>query len=450
MTVLVAAGGAVLEDTRTDAERSGMQNSMAAFSSKASLVGLGESGAQEFSLGRTSAGDVRVDPEAGSVTLWLNRTGDADREKINSTDLGAVVYESGDTEIAYQGGGVWERRGGASRMVSPPEYHYRLNTLTFPIMTVRGGGQASGSVEGRVSRGPAGRSEAWFPNPDADDNFTNPLDQGTVLVEVESRYCEGWEGFFTERSQGAIKESCGDNGTVVVDLTVPFQLSADEPVVAKEIIPSGNGEGNGSNDRDVPDSWTDGVVAPSISPEVEDRIDECESGGCDSSMGDDTVTAGTYDLTDGGDVDAGTFDTGDGNITLVVDGDLELNEIDIEGDGTVSIYIRGELTVDSAVNDGGNASQLMAFVHSSGSVRFDGESDYTGVIYAPKSDLTMNGSPAIDYTGALVVETFDLNGNLDKLDFRSDPSLDGYQLVGGDRPLTYLHVSENRIDVGFD
>jgi len=43
VTVLVAAGGAVLEDTRTDAERSGMQNSMAAFSSKASLVGLGVS-----------------------------------------------------------------------------------------------------------------------------------------------------------------------------------------------------------------------------------------------------------------------------------------------------------------------------------------------------------------------------------------------------------------------
>jgi len=125
VAVLFGVGGTVVSDTRADAERSQMENSMSGFSSKASLVGLGESGDQRFSLGRASEGDVTIDPDAGRVTLYVDRPDTPDREELNSTSLGAVIYESGDTEVAYQGGGVWRRQGEFSRMISPPEYHYR-------------------------------------------------------------------------------------------------------------------------------------------------------------------------------------------------------------------------------------------------------------------------------------------------------------------------------------
>jgi hypothetical protein len=114
------------------------------------------------------------------------------------------------------------------------------------------------------------------------------------------------------------------------------------------------------------------------------------------------------------------------------------------------LYIRDELTVKSSVNDGGNASQLTSLVHSDGSVSFTGSSDYTGVIYAPNSDIDLNGVPQINYEGALVVEDLYPNGNADKMEFVSDPSLNGYQIVEGNRPLTYLHVSENPVEVEFD
>jgi flagellin-like protein len=435
VTALVAIGGAVIDDTRADAERSQMENAISGFSSKASLVGLGEAGNQRFALGRTSNGNVRVAPDAGEVALHVNRTGEPKIE-LNRTTFGAVVYESDGTEIAYQGGGVWERRDGTSRMISPPEYHYQLETLTFPIVTVAGEGRANGQVSGTVQAG--GEGNEWYPIR-GNETLSNPLEGGTVLVEVKSRYCAGWETFFAERSQGMIQEACGDDQTLTVDLSVPFSISGDQPVVAESIH------------GDVPDDWNweESTVAPSVSPEVEDEIEACASGGCGDPP-DGEISAGTYNSSGAESFNNVTFNTSDGDIAVVADGDLTLKDIDIEGDNNVTLYIRDELTIKSSVNDGGNASQLTSLVHSDGSVSFTGSSDYTGVIYAPNSDIDLNGVPQINYEGALVVEDLYPNGNADKMEFVSDPSLNGYQIVEGNRPLTYLHVSENPIEVEFD
>ena len=73
VTALLLTGGPVLSDTRADAEQSQTENAMAQFSSKASLVGLGESGDQRFSLGRISEGSVRIDERAGNVSVYADR-----------------------------------------------------------------------------------------------------------------------------------------------------------------------------------------------------------------------------------------------------------------------------------------------------------------------------------------------------------------------------------------
>jgi len=437
VTALLAVGGTVISDTRADAERSQMENSMSGFSSKASLVGLGEAGDQRFSLGRTSEGQVDVREDAGRVTLYINRTGEPGREELNSTSLGAVVYESGDTEVAYQGGGVWQRRGGASWMISPPEYHYQLETLTFPIMTVSGDGGSSGNVAGTVRAGQD--SNDWFPL-ENDDERSNPLEDGTILVEVESRYCSGWETFFSERSQGTIEESCGNDQTVTVDLTVPFRFSADSPVTATEINPSGG--------DDVPEEWKEGVVAPSASPEVEAKLEDCPEN-CNPPPESEEIDPGEYSVSGDYTLDGVTFNTGTGDTTLAVDGDLELGEVDVDGDGNVTLYVRDELSVDGNVNSNGNADQLITLVHSDGNVEYKSES-FTGVIYAPKSTVEVRGAPSRGYNGAIVSEEFNLRGNIERFAFEPAEELDDYQLLGGDRPLTYLHVSENAIDVELD
>lgn len=437
---IFTAGGAVINDARADAEQTQMENAMASFSSKASLVGLGESGDQRFSLGRVTEGDVRVDPDAGTVTL-LYEPEDGNERELNTTSLGAIIYESGDTEIAYQGGGVWERRGIGSRMISPPEYHYRLETLTFPIMTVSGTGRSSGSVDGTVQSGIEGSD--WFPIKD-NDTRSNPLEEGSVRVRIESRYCAGWEAFFTERSQAVVDEPCDGDETVTVDLTVPFGVNADEPVMTKSIEPTAG---------DVPEEWSDDVVAPSVTSEVEAKIESCQKNEneCDDIVGSE-ITAGEYFVSDEHTFDDVTFDTSEGDVNVIVDGDVQLDQVSVDGDNNVTLYVRDELELEGGadVNTDGTPTQFVAFVHSDGTVEFNGGVSYTGIIYAPGSDVDLTGVPSMTYVGALVVDTLETKGTLDQFDFQSTEDLDGYQLVGGARPLTYLHVSENPIDVEFD
>ena len=459
VTALIAVGGAVIDDTRADAERSQMENSMSGFSSKASLVGLGEAGDQRFSLGRASEGSVAVQPDAGNVTLYINRTGESSREELNSTSLGAVVYESGDTEVAYQGGGVWQRRGDASWMISPPEYHYQLETLTFPIVTVSGDSRSSGDVSGRIRSG--SDTDDWFPIRD-NNTRSNPLENGTVLIEVESRYCDAWETFFTERSQSAVDEPCGNDETVTVDLTVPFTLTADSPVIAREINPTGgsgrgNSEGNtptGGNGQensegDIPENWREDVVAPSASSEVDAKLAGCRNGNCNKPLTTGDIGPGEYNVSEDHTFDNVTFDTSSGDVTVAVDGDLDLKNIEINGGGNVTLYVYDELSVDDDVNSDGGADQLITLLHSDGNVEYKSDS-FTGVIYAPKSTVEIRGAPARGNKGAIVAGVLNVRGNIDKYDFESADELDDFTLLGGDRPLTYLHVSENSVEVEFD
>ena len=441
VTALFLVGGTVLSDTRGDAERSQTENAMSQFSSKASLVGLGEAGDQRFAMGRLSEGDVTVQPDSGRVTLLVNRTGQSDREELNSTSLGAVVYRSGDREIAYQGGGVWERQGSHSRMLSPPEYHYRLETLTFPVMTVSGEGRSSGDVSGTVRTGK--EPESWYPI-QGNETRSNPLDEGTIIVRVESRYCTGWETFFEQRSEGILQQSCadGDPDTVEVDLVVPFSIESDTPVKGRSIERNGNSE--------VPDEWDDDAVAPSVTLEVETRLEECPENDCKDLSESGTITTGDY-LADGdhtfGDVE---FDTSDGDITAVIDGDLNLDgPLDIDGSGSVTLYVTGN--VDSSgnpqINTGGNATRLATLVHSDAeSVDLSGNIQYTGLMYAPGSTVEISGNT--DVRGAVVGDSVELNGEPN--DVRGAEELDGYQIAAGDRVLTYLHVSENPIEVDLD
>ncbi|MFC7194689.1 hypothetical protein ACFQL4_08535 [Halosimplex aquaticum] len=58
-----------------------------------------------------------------NVTIY-NQSADETKTLTNVT-LGAVRYENGDHDIAYQGGGVWKGTEAGTTMLSPPEFHFR-------------------------------------------------------------------------------------------------------------------------------------------------------------------------------------------------------------------------------------------------------------------------------------------------------------------------------------
>jgi len=195
----VALGGAALDDSRRTADLQRAEGAMAQLDSKASLVAHGGSPSQRVSFG-SGGGDVDVDHDAGRMVVAENGTGD----EILNASLGALVYERDGTRIAYQGGGVWRSDGNRSRMVSAPEFHYRGETLTVPLVTVSENATVDGDDVILTSEGSPKRHVA----------------QNTVLddirVTVTGDYHEGWAAFFESRTDARIVDRGDDSVTVLL------------------------------------------------------------------------------------------------------------------------------------------------------------------------------------------------------------------------------------------
>lgn len=227
IALIVSIAGTALDSTRDTTNVESTAHAMSQLDSRAALVALGRTDSQSVSMGRAREGTYTVDEGAGWLRIThLNHTGTSDHELYNET-LGAIIYEHDDRRIAYQGGGVWRSDGDSgSIMISPPEFHYRGETLTIPIIQVRsptGAGSASGDVTARIQRDYT--SAHIYPNssatyPITGNPYRNPIQNGSVQVTVQSQYYEAWGTFFRTRTDGNVTIDHA-NRTARVRLVVP-------------------------------------------------------------------------------------------------------------------------------------------------------------------------------------------------------------------------------------
>jgi hypothetical protein len=444
--VVVALGASAIGDSQDRLSEQRAEKAMTQFDSRAAQVALGQSGMQQVSFGSTLGNQMTVDNDTGRVKITIDN-GTGERVLLNES-LGSVTSEIEDTSIAYQGGGVWRHQDGDSLMVAPPEYHYRDRTLTFPVVRVSNPSWTDRSE--RVTIQNEGRTRIY-----PDDTNRNPLADGTVQVTITSDYHEGWKSFFEQRAEGSVRHY-PDNRTVTVDLEVPFRETFDHAVVATGgdgAIDSGSTSPHGGFDSPT----LENTSRPSASTKIDSRINDCASGACadlSSELGDDTLENGTYYADSDQTIAGATYDTTDGDIDVVVDGDLDFDGSDhtITGSGMVSFYLKGDMHVsgNTNVNSGGDPEDLLVMIHSNGGdvATASGTPQFTGLIYAPNSNLTINGggNPSNDNIyGAAVVQNATANGN-GNLHF--DPSISyTTEEFASTNQITYLHITENQIRV---
>lgn len=439
--VVVTFGATAVGETQASADLGQAEQAMTQFDSQASLVAHGAADTQRARIGTDGEGSVSLDENAGRMKVEIvnESTGAVETVVMNAT-LGAVVYERSGTTIAYQGGGVWRAGRGGSTMVSPPEFDYRGGTLTLPLVLVRGQAASGGKVVLR-QRSP---STGLFPI-GGNASRSNPLDDGSVNVTVTSEYYQAWGRYFAQRTAGNVTYD-HPNNRVEIELVVPFEEEFDNVVATTQQ------DGITSNGNDpIPDPHATGVNYPSADTRIENKIDYCEqaSDPCEDFTG-SISSGGTYyednKINSGFDVD--TTD----NVTIVVDGKATLKEIDLENSGNVTLYVKGDVSIKGDVNadmDSGNAEQFRTLVHSDGSVSNNGNSLYVGLIYAPGSEVDLNGGggSGTNIKGAVVAETMDINGNPN--DFQYDEGVENVDLgFGTNAPkILYLHVSTTEVEV---
>ncbi len=198
--VVVVAGGSALDAAQDRSSVQRAEQSMSLFDARSALVALGRTDGQSLTLANSERGSYEVRPDTGRMVVVRESEDGSTPEYLNTT-LGSVVYENGDSEVAYQGGGVWRSQGAGAEMVSPPEFNDQDATLTLPVIRVTGSAQtAAGAPVARITHNEAASNYSVFPGP----GRTNPLQNGTVTVAVESDYYRGWASFFRSRTTGNV------------------------------------------------------------------------------------------------------------------------------------------------------------------------------------------------------------------------------------------------------
>jgi len=197
----------------------------------------------------------------------------------------------------------------------------------------------------------------------------------------------------------------------------------------------------------------------------ENDLDALEDGTCDPC----NLTAGQYyidniNFKDGGQV----YLKPEGErIEVYVADDFEPkldSRIEVIGEGRVEFYVEDELTLDpntTITNEGDEASQFWVYMNPDGDADLQGGSkdpdnvDFTGVIYGPgtsgQSGVEVTIDNHDDIFGAVVG---DLDEVANKGNIHYDEALANSAAVeSGEttRPsLTYLHISENQVNVTSD
>lgn len=238
---IITFGSVALSDTQQVSDVERVEQGMSQFDADAAEVALGDSEVKTVEFGQS---DGSYDVESGgTITVThINYDGSND-EQLYQGSLGSLVYRNEGTTIAYQAGGVWRvEDNGNARMVSPPEFHYRDGTLTLPVVKTQGSGSVSGQSSATVQ--PTGNPfEQAYPDqtkayPDG-DLYINPVEKGHIEITVESRYAAAWKEYFETRTDGTATYSDGgtpgdpsDDAATLTLLTLgqqgPFNVPADQ------------------------------------------------------------------------------------------------------------------------------------------------------------------------------------------------------------------------------
>ena len=266
-TVVVVAGSTAINQAQSESSFSTAEQSMRSLG--AEIDSVSRSGEMErLSLQGFDDGDATIDESAGTVTITIEKSGDSHSV---SKDLGTIEYEQDGRSLAYQSGGVFEKTGNGSVVLSSPTVGYQTTggdpTLNIALVSVTGE-SIDGEVKlnrSRVSdlvakldgdpstdKGPPGHG-------DDQEEDLNPLPRGaTLTITVESEYYQAW-GSAIEQNVGATTNYDHTNEQVSLVMKTPPEVTTGK--VTGSLI-SGRGTTNLFDKGPTIDSYS-GTYSPS-------------------------------------------------------------------------------------------------------------------------------------------------------------------------------------------
>jgi hypothetical protein len=435
--VIFALAQPTVSDARQDVTTDRVQRDMGLLDTRLSAAGFGTS---ENESVRLDLGQGRLFSRSNTTFMNVTVGGDS----VYNGSIGSIEYRNGETSVAYEGGGLWRRTGNGTSMVSSPEIEFDGEALTVPVYNVTTdlgvGGVSTVSVVG-------GDNTRKYPN--ATLGRENPTDERVEIVIEDSKYLRAWARYL--------------GNTVGADVTLDESQDRVEAELGpldslSQIDTSGVSEKeyNAPSNDPFNDGVEDGVKLPSVDSTIESYVEYGESNNGTSEVGDiwncrtgPCTASGPQVQYNGSDytMNGETFDVSGGNITVVVDGDLTIEDMELSnGDGAsgnaLDIITTGDLEFPEGYEvrnpSGEPLGDIVFHVPSNRAVTFEGGSGSgNGTIYAPDALVDLSGMGNSEWTGPVVGESLRADGvgpNAD-IDLPSpsfsvsvDPANDSYNL----------------------
>jgi len=450
--ILVFVGGQLAE-SQANLNEQRAEKALTQFDSKAALVALGSADTQTAVLPTRGGGQYSVNGTTGRLRIdTTDATGNT--TTILNVSLGVLTYTTDGSSVAYQGGGVWRASNAGGKMISPPEFHYRNRTLTFPVISV----DNSTSISDEVTITRTGSKEAY----PGDGNQTNPIANKRIEITVQSRFYRGWGEYFEQRTQSTVEY---DDDQQLVNVTLvppPEPIEIDAGVVsASNLDIESNAAGvtggvslGGTTDDEgrISGSVEENVGASRELTNASTEIARARQRLQNRSSPSDTQTVDNGSYYVGSDnmfSSQTTFNTSDGDIELFVDGNLSARNgspaLNVTGNGSVTIYVNGEFSMQ-AQSVWGNSEQVDSLVvYSEDVTRITAR--YGGVHTDAVSIKGQGGRRGL--VGALIstAETVSLGGNAQ---VTHDSSLEDTTIQEVKTPfagISYMYVTHKEIQI---
>lgn len=171
---------------------------------------------------KLNGGRVYVNSSDSRIRIMLNNT------EVYNGALGTIHYDLNGLNIGYQDGGIWKSDSkGGSVMISAPDFNYKHETLTLPLMQITGNSSVSGTGEAHITTRSNLTPNIVFPNGTINYttdnvnfvNLTNPIKADQIYVYITSDYYMGWANFINTRTSCAVKSGDIDHATKTIKVT---------------------------------------------------------------------------------------------------------------------------------------------------------------------------------------------------------------------------------------
>lgn len=442
-----------------------IEESMLSIRSAAIAVGMDGGTGRTVALQSPDAAQVSIDPDAATFRViheGFDAT-DPDAEQVlYETTLGVLTMSVGDRSYAFEGGAIYRNEDDATQMIAPPPFAYRGLTANLAVLELDGSGSLGGATS--VHIGPGEDRSLHFPNTTATYDgssipLDNPVENGSVKLEIQSEHYEGWYDYFDRRGTGTVTKDDKTN-TVTMELESISEVTPNTAITYQsDFHTRGNPTIEGDVERTEFLLGTTSVIDSHLETAVVENDNEqvtCVNATEGINASPCTLTAGTYyfdgDLEVPDDIEINT--TG-GDVELVIDGDFDLvnNEIKVTGDrnNTVTYYVAGSLEFQGGArvytSNQEPEAYRNAFVIGDG---VDDDSSGGGtvsldaIIYASNAEVNLNGN--FQLTGSLHARSVTLGGN-DQIIYDESVEERVLDFTAGSTPVMFLHIAEHTVTV---